>query len=169
LTKRARFRFAGLLSTILLGGLLATPARGQAIRGEEIVRYLQPGRWEIEIIPDLSRLTEAQQKKFESRGAANRTIRSTDCLDAHGKSEMMEGLEGTDAMRDAQRNAKQNCKTTLTPLGAHEARIVTSCNNEGRRTELVVTCRYTTLEVSRKEPDGHEFVFKKAHRTGDCR
>ena len=169
MTTSARFRSAGFISTILLGGLLAIPARGQAIRGEDIVRYLQPGRWEIEIIPDLSRMTEAQRKKFESRGAASRTLRSTDCLDAHGKSEMMEGIEDTDAMKQAERDAKRDCKTTLTPLGAHEARIVTSCNINGRRTEIVAACRYTTLEVARKDPDGHEFVYKKARRIGECK
>jgi hypothetical protein len=166
MTIRSRVPFAAFASTILLGAL---QAQTQAIRGEDIVRYLQPGRWEIEIIPDYSRLTEAQRKKLESRGGANRTIHSTDCLDSHGKSEMMEGLEDTDAMQQAERNAKRNCKTTLTPLGAHEARIVTSCDHDGRHTEIVATCRYTTLEVSRKDPDGRVFVYKKAHRTGDCK
>jgi hypothetical protein len=168
MTTRARFRSAGLISTILLGGLLAIPVRGQTIRGEDIVRYLQPGRWEIEIIPDLSRLTEAQRQKVESRGA-NRTVRSTDCLDAHGKSEMMAGIEGSDAVKSAERDAKRNCKTTLIPLGAHEAKIAVSCNNDGRHTELVITCRYTTLEEARRDPDGREFVYKKARRTGDCK
>lgn len=169
MTARAPFRSAGFISTILLGGLLAIPARGQAIRGEEIVKYLQPGRWEMEIIPDLSRLSEAQRKKLESHGGANRTVRSTDCLDAHGKSEMLEGLEGSEAMQQAERDAKRDCKTTLTPLGPHEAKILTSCDIRGRHTELVITCRYTTLEVARKDPDGHEFVFKKGRRTGDCK
>lgn len=169
MTSRARFRSAGFVSTILLGGLLAPPIRGQAIRGEDIVRYLQPGRWEIEIIPDLSRLTEAQRRKFESRGADKRTIRSTDCLDAHGKSEMLAGIEDSDAMKEAQRNAERNCKTTLIPLGAHEAKIVTSCNHDGRRTQIVATCRYTTLEVARTDADGHEHVYKKARRMGDCK
>ncbi|HEY6051729.1 MAG TPA: hypothetical protein VIZ58_10800 [Thermoanaerobaculia bacterium] len=166
MTTRARLAF---ISTILLGGLLAVPVRGQAIRGEDIVKYLQPGRWEIEIIPDLSRLTEEQRKRYESRGGAGRTIRSTDCLDAHGKSEMMEGLEGTDSMQKAERDAKRDCKTTLTPLGPHEAKMLVSCDIRGRHTELVALFRYTTLEVSRKDPDGREFVFKKARRIGDCK
>ena len=165
MTTRARI---GFLSTILLGGLFAVPARGQAIRGEEIVKYLQPGKWEIELIPDLSRLTEEQRKRYESRGAGG-TRKSTDCLDAHGKSEMMEGIEGTDSMQKAERDAKRDCKTTLTPLGPHEAKMLVSCDIKGRHTELVAHFRYTTMEVSRKDPDGREFVFKKARRIGDCK
>jgi len=168
MTARVRFRSGALISTILLGGLLAAPARGQALRGEQIVQYLQPGKWEIELIPDLSQLTEEQRKRYESRPGGT-TRKSTDCLDAHGKSEMMAGIEDTDAMRAAERSSKQHCKTTLTPLGAHEAKISVSCDKNGRKTELVMHARYTTLEVSRRDPEGREFVFQKAHRIGDCK
>jgi hypothetical protein len=167
---RIRIVSAGFVQAILLAALfVASSARAQSLRGEEIVRYLQPGRWEIEIIPDLSRMTEAQRKRLESHGGAHRTLRSTDCLDAHGKSEMMAGLEDSNVTKEAERRAERDCKTKLTPLGPHEARIVTSCNINGRITEIIATCRYTTLEVARRTADGHEAVFKKAHRIGECK
>ena len=163
MTMPGRVQLAKLLSVIFVGAFLASTARGQVIKGEEIVKYLQPGRWEIEIIPDLSRLTEAQRKKYESHGGANR-MKSTDCLDAHGKSEMMQGLDAS-----VERDAERDCKSKLTPLGAHEAKIVTTCNIRGKVSEIIATCRYTTLEVSRKEADGKETIYKKAHRVGDCK
>ena len=156
---RVRLRLSGTALGILLAA--TAPAPGQAIKGEEIVKYLQPGQWEIEIIPDTSRMTDAQKKRLEQRGP----MRSTDCLDAHGKSQMMEGLD----LSEAQKKAESECKTKLTPLGAHEAKIVTTCNAGGRVTEITMTCKYTTLEVARKDPEGHEHVYKKARRTGECK
>ncbi len=164
---RDRIRMGGLLSATLLGTLLAFPLRAQTIRGEDLVRYLQPGSWDIEILFDTSRMTVEERKKLEGHAGAQ-SVHSTDCLDAHGKSRTMAEIEG-DSKEAAKESENHGCKSTLTPTGAHEARIVTSCSYQGKVVEMVMTCRYTTFEVTRKGADGRDFVFKKGRRTGDCK